>query len=149
MALKMTLLHSVEQHLAVLTPQPFNLVGSGMALAAIMNSAPQVGVSAYVVPLSETPSDNTRATGPALQRIDVSFGVVLAVRVVNNKHGSKSSEQLENARDAVRKKLFGWIPNTALVPCLLGVSELINMENSTIWWMDRYTTAIQRRAPQF
>lgn len=144
----MSLLLSVENKLAALKPALFQ-VESGLALAAVINRPPQAGVAAWVVPLGERPSADKRTAGPALQKVGISVGIVLAVRSVNDKQGNRGSAALEQARDAVRNALFGWTPDGALLPLLTAESDLIKMENSTIWWMDRYTTAIQRRAPQF
>lgn len=143
-----TLLHSVEQRLSGLVPASCGLVGSAMALAAITSAPPQVGVSVWVVPLAEVPNGDMRSAGPALQKVAVTFGVMLAVRVVNSLRGMEGAQILEDARAAIRSQLFGWTPANALVPCLLGTSELVNMENGVIWWMDKYTTAVQYRAPQ-
>jgi len=48
----------------------------------------------------------------------------------------------------VRNQLFGWQPDGAELPYLLGGGDIVKMEKDTIWWMDRYTTSIRRRAAQ-
>lgn len=142
----MDLLESTE---ARLTDQPgINRVGSAIALAAVLDSKPQTGVGAWVVLLSERPTGNTRTVGQALQKMDLTIGVVLAVRSLNDQSGSKGSAALQLARDAVRNQLFGWQPDGAELPYLLGGGDIVKMEKDTIWWMDRYTTSIRRRAAQ-
>lgn len=142
------LLQSVEQRLASLVPSEFKQVGSSMALSMIMNNPPPAGVSAWVIPLGEAPAGDSRTAGAALQKVNLTFGVLIGVRSVNDLHGNQSSQVLEQARDAVRNKLFGWTPNTAILPCLLGSSEMVSMDQAVIFWLDRYTTAVQRRASQ-
>lgn len=145
---KMSLLQSVEERLTCLVPSEFKQVGSSLTLSMIMNNPPPAGVSAWVVPIGETPTGDTRTAGAALQKVNLIFGVLLGVRSFNDQRGNKSNAQLDQARDAVRNKLFGWTPATALLPCLLSNSELVNMDQGVIFWLDRYTTAIQRRASQ-
>lgn len=142
----MNLLENTEGRLSSLAE--INRVGSGIALAAVLGRAPQTGSSAWVVLLSERPTGNTRTAGSALQKVELTVGVVLAVRILNDQSGSKGSSALQAARAAVRDRLYGWQPEEAELPYLMGASDLVKMEKDTIWWMDRYTTSIRRRAAQ-
>lgn len=125
-----------------------NQVGSAIALSAVLDRTPQAGISAWVVLLSERPLGDTRTAGPALQKVGLAIGVVLAVRTLNDQSGTKGSLALQEARDAVRGQLYGWTPEGAELPYLLGAGDLIKMAKDTIWWIDRYTTSIRRRAAQ-
>lgn len=136
----------IEARLQPLVPEHLNRVETALELAAVMDRPPQAGVAAWVVPLAERPEGTKRLVGPALQKVDLLFGVVIAVRSVNDPRGTQGNDQLDAARQAVREQLFGWQPGDSLLPILMAPSDLIKMEKSTIWWIDRYTTAIQRRA---
>lgn len=142
-----SLLAEVEQRLSELVPDALKRVGSSLALTMTANDLP-AGVSAWVVPLGEAPAGDTRVAGAALQKINLTFGVMFGVRVMNYRHSVQGVDELEQARSAVRDRLYGWQPQAALLPCLLGNSELANMDQSAIFWLDRYTTAVQRRAAQ-
>lgn len=142
----MSLLAAVEQHLKDANLANFNLIESASELATVLTRSPQAGVNCWVVPLGERPEANRHTAGPALQKINITFGVVIAVRSVNDRRGNRGSDALEAARLAVRNQLFGWLPANALTPTLLGASDLIKMEQATLWWMDRYTTSVQYRA---
>lgn len=142
------MLESVETRLRDLIGAELAMVDGAIAFSQAQTRAPQVGASAWVVPVSEQPAGDSRTAGPALQKSMVVIGVVIAVRSVNDRHGDKGRSPLEAARDAVRGKLYGWVPEGALVPLLQAGSDLLKMDQSTIWWMDRYITAVQRRAPQ-
>jgi len=140
------LLEAVEDRLTGL--EGIDAVASALALTAVLERPPQRGVEAWVVPLSERPQGQTRLVGPALQQVQITFGVVLAVRSLGDPRGNKGSARLEHARARVREALFGWQPPQAQHPCLLGPSDLVRMDKATLWWMDRYITAEQRRAQQ-
>lgn len=140
------MLLSTEQRINAIADSPINKVGSAISLAAAMDKAPSNGVNCFVVPVDERPEASRHVSGPALQKIMVTIGVVFAVRSLNDSTGEKGSARLEGARNAVRDALFGWKPEEATAPYLLGNSTLIRMDKNTLWWIDRYQTQIQRRA---
>jgi len=140
------LLTETEARLESIADTPLDNVGSAISLAAAMERPPVNGVSGFVVPVAEQPEKSQRVSGPAVQKIMVTIGVVFAVRSLNDRTGERGSQKLETARDAVRDALFGWQPESATGPYLLSSSGLIRMEQNTLWWMDRYQTQIQRRA---
>jgi hypothetical protein len=142
------MLLSTEQRIEAIDDSPINKVGSAISLAAAMDKSPSSGVNCFVVPVDERPEASKRVSGPALQKIMVTIGVVFAVRSLNDPTGEKGSARLEDARNAVRDALFGWQPESATGPYLLANSSLIRMDKNTLWWMDRYQTQIQRRAQQ-
>ena len=144
----MSLMSSVEARLQLRVPDEFKQVGSALSLAQVVTRAPQAGISVWPVMLSDRPSGDQRTAGPALQKSVITIGVIIAIRSVNDPRGDKGLVSLEGARKIVQEQLFGWTPDDALVPCLLAPGELIKMDNATIWWMDRYTTSVQYRAPQ-
>lgn len=140
------LLMETEARLEAIADSPLDNVGSAVSLATTMERPPVNGVSCFVVPVAEQPEKSQRVSGPALQKVMVTVGVVFAIRTLNDPDGERGSQKLEAARDAVRQVLFGWQPESATGRYLLGSSGLIRMENNVIWWMDRYQAQIQRRA---
>ena len=103
---------------------------------------------AYVVPLSERPRVSRSLSRKAMQDVDLVFGVVICVSVLNDNDGMRSRSKLESARNAIRNQLFAWIPEGASQGLQLGPSDLIKIEKGTMWWMDRYITSCQRTAIQ-
>ncbi|OPX57070.1 hypothetical protein SAMN02745127_02069 [Oceanospirillum multiglobuliferum] len=140
------LLMETEARLEAIADSLLDNVGSAVSLATAMERPPVNGVSCFVVPVAEQPEKNQRVSGPAVQKVLVTVGVVFAIRTLNDPDGERGSQKLETARDAVRQALFGWQAEGTTAPYLLSTSGLIRMENNVIWWMDRYQTQIQRRA---
>lgn len=140
------LLIETEARLEAMADSPLDRVGSAISLAAATDRAPNAGVSCFVVPVAEQPEKSQRVSGPAVQKVLVTVGVVFAIRTLNDPDGERGSQKLETARNAVRQALFGWQAEGATAPYLLSSSGLIRMENNVVWWVDRYQTQIQRRA---
>jgi len=120
-------------------------VGTAISLAAALDRKPGRAVEAFVVPISERPGDSRRVTGLALQEVQVTVGVVIAIRALNDPDGERGHDRLESVRDAVRDELLGWTPNGATVPYLVGNSDLVKMAPGALWWLDRYLTKTQRK----
>ena len=140
------MLASTESRIESITDSPIDRVGSAISMAAATDRAPNASVSCYVVPVAESPAGNTHVSGRALQKVQITVGVVFAIRTLNDPDGERGSAKLETARNTVRDALFGWQPDSADVGYLLSASGLIRMDKNVIWWIDRYQTQIQRRA---
>ena len=141
----MMLLTETEARLEAIADSPLDRVGSAISLAAVTDQTLDAGVSCFVVPVAEQPEKSQRVSGPAVQKVLVTVGVVFAISSQNDPDGERGSQKLETARDAVRQALFCWQAEGATAPYLLSASGLIRMENNVVWWVDRYQTQIQRR----
>jgi hypothetical protein len=115
-------------------------VGTVLSLAMAMGQSVRADVEVFVCPLAERPGPNQRATGPVLQQVTDTIGVVFAVRARNDKDGAKAASKLELARASVRRALLGWCPASATRHIELAPSDLVKMEPGQVWWLDRYTT---------
>lgn len=123
-----------------------NRVGFALNLASVFKGNSTVAqVECFVVPVSERPMGNTRTSGRALQEVQVTVGIVIAIRSLNDVTGERGQDQLEQIRALVRDQLFGWTPDGASTHYLLGNGDLIKMEAGRIFWMDRYITKVQRQ----
>lgn len=122
-------------------------VASVVDLSLAMERHSNHRVAAYVVPIAERPQPvPPSASRKAAQQVDMMFGVVIRVSVLNDKDGQRSRSVLQEARDAIRERLFAWMPEGASVGFQLGAGDLMKMEKGTIWWLDRYLTQCQRTA---
>ncbi|RJF84872.1 hypothetical protein D3877_10370 [Azospirillum cavernae] len=120
----------------------------GLAQLAALKQNPPTNVqpAAYVVPVSETASDNRLANGVA-QRNAVTFGVVLCVTDLSDPRGVDAGDALDRARGEIRAALVGWTPEGADGPALFLGGETVDLDRfGALWWMDRFraTESIRR-----
>ena len=96
----------------------------------------------FVVPVRERPAPNGRDVdiGQPLQEMIVTFGVVIGIKSVNDSTGNKAITTLESYRTNLRNSLYGWKPNAAYEPILLGDGDLVAFASGGLWWVDRFTT---------
>ena len=124
-------------------------VASVADLAIAMERHSNHRVAAYVVPIADRPQPvPPSASRKAAQQVDIMFGVVIRVSVRNDTDGMRGHFVLEQARNAIRDRLFAWMPEGATASFQLGPGDLMKMEKGTIWWMDQYLTQCQRTAKQ-
>ena len=133
------------QQLERIQNTPIEKLGMALNLASALTREPSRSVECYVMPISERPSTNKRSSGRPLQEVQVTIGVVIAVRALNDPNGERSKDRLEHVRTVVRDALFGWTPDGATTHYLLGNSDLVQMNSSAIWWLDRFVTKTQRQ----
>jgi hypothetical protein len=115
-------------------------VGTVLSLAMAMGQSVRADVEVFICPLAERPGPNQRITGPVLQQVTDTIGVVFAVRARNDKDGARAASKLELARASVRQALLGWCPASATRHIELAPSDLVKMEPGQVWWLDRYIT---------
>lgn len=89
----------------------------------------------FVFSQGESPSPDVRGSGPYLQSITATFGVVIVAKLYNN-----DTCDLEPIRQALRKKLFGWTPSTEHEAFWLGQGKLLSIETNLISWLDNFVT---------
>lgn len=76
------------------------------------------------------------------QRVNVSFGVVLAVRNYREQLGAQSADDLKTMLGAIRAALLGWIPDVpGGHPCMLQRGDLVQYSSAVSVWTDVYTTS--------
>lgn len=119
-------------------------VGGAAELGAVGNGV-VVTPAAFVVLLAERASGNAVENGVE-QRIEVRFGVIYAVRNVQDARGAAAQGELQTLREAGFTALLGWQPEAGYDPALCHAGRLLKLENLVLWWQDEFTTAFYRRA---
>jgi hypothetical protein len=99
------------------------------------------GNIAFVVPVLERPTNNTRDVdvGQPMQEVTITFGIVMGLQSINDPTGTKAVVELEKLRVATRALLYGFTPIDH-EPVLLAASDLVAFVPNGLWWIDRYTT---------
>lgn len=123
-------------------------VQSALALSAVLKKSLLRSPVAYVVPIAERPGRNERTCGPALQSLDITFGVVIGLQSINDPTGKKGNALLESLRTELRNSLFGWTPASEYTPIALGPGDIVAMTDAGIWWLDKFTLTTHAQALQ-
>lgn len=119
-------------------------VGGAAEFSALPEAGPQAVPAAFVVPLEERAGSNQLDTGIS-QRVDVRFGVILAVRNLRDGVGAAANDDLETLRRAVKAALLGWQPTGADDVCTFGGGRVLQLNNQVLWWQDDFVTAYYER----
>lgn len=135
------MLSAVKQKLKAIDGQPFKLVNSALSLASVLEKPIKQSPALYVIPIADRPGKEQRTTGQLLQNVTTTFGVVIAVKSINNPTGSDAEDKLEEYRELIQNALFGWRPTSEHVPILLGGGDLVSMNKNGVWWLDKFTTS--------
>lgn len=124
----------------------FASVKSAVDMVSEMQKPLNVATIAFIVPLEEVPSINQREMGYALQNVNQTFGVLIGLRIGGR--NEDDSDKLEVLRTALRNSLFGWQLNGEYTPLLLATSNLQQLQERQLFWMDRFTTEHLEEASQ-
>ena len=142
----LTLIEQQIEAIRVDGKSPFRLVDSALSLSSVLSKPIKQSPVAYIVPVSERPGRNERTIGKAMQSLDITFGVVIAVSNINDPSGKRGNAVLESLRKNIRDALFGWSPTSNHQPILLGAGDLVSMDKNGIWWLDKFTTTTYEEA---
>lgn len=123
---------------------PFAIV-EGAAQFAAISTEPPAYPAAYVLPLAETASPNTHATGGILQEVSVSVAVVILCRAAQTPSGAAAIADLAALRLAVRDALLGWAPDGASDGYEFSGGELLRAVAGSVWWQDTFTALYHLR----
>ncbi len=93
------------------------------------------GVTLFVFLNSESPTPDTRGSGPYIQTVTQTYGVLIVAKVVNTQ-----TFDFEPIRQALRKRLFGWSPNDGHLGFWLGTGRLLNVQKGQVSWLDNFVT---------
>lgn len=119
-------------------------VGGAAEFSALPEAGPQAVPAAFVVPLEERAGSNQLDTGIS-QRVDVRFGVILAVRNLRDGTGAAANDDLAMLRRVVKDALLGRQPAGADDVCLFGGGRVLQLNNQVLWWQDDFVTAYYER----
>ena len=131
------LLDDIQERIA----PAFKRVEAAINLREVIKQPIHADNGAFVVPIAERPAGNSRDTdiGRPLQEINITFGVVIGLKSINDPTGEKGMAALEALRCSCRQKLYGYTP-TDHDRILLAASDLVAFAANGIWWLDRFTT---------
>lgn len=93
------------------------------------------GITLFVFTQSESVSADVRGSGPYLQTVTETLGVVIVAKVINDDKFDFSS-----VRKALRKQLFGWSPDADHESFWLGAGRLLDIQRGQVAWLDNYVT---------
>lgn len=118
------------------TPKPWVDVKELGALSQLdLNQSGIRYPALYVFPAGETASEDIRGSGPYLQTIRPTIGIVLVEQSVNG-----GEIDFEPLRKELRKRLFGWAPLTQHEPFWLGGGRLLSIQSGAASWLDNFVT---------
>ncbi len=128
--------------------QLFKVVEEGVDLAAALKSKLNKAPVAYVIEVSRRPSNNARDMGLPLQNVKTIVGIVIGVRKVNDKTGSKALNSADAVVKEVRKQLFGFAPTSEHSVLLLDSSRTIGANDHALWKLEQFSTEHLEEASQ-
>ncbi|QSX32458.1 hypothetical protein JYB87_11840 [Shewanella avicenniae] len=140
------LLRDITERLKTLTDQNGAPFITEVLTAVDRESVLDTGIvrrdAAFVVPIGEYGNGEFLYTGLDDQKIEVRFGVILAVRAVNDRLGQNVNERLEAMYRAVRRHLIGWTPTANDAdPIAFVDGEIIFFGQGGAFWFETYTTS--------
>jgi hypothetical protein len=100
--------------------------------------------AAYVLPLAERADANGLANAVS-QRVEVRFGVILAISNLRDALGKNAQGDLAGLRTSVFAALLGWQPDADHDPVTFGGGRLLQLQDGLLWWQDEFVTAYYLR----
>lgn len=95
----------------------------------------------YVVPLRELPQDDLHTIGaPVVQKVVYHIAVITVVRVANDKTRERTNAKMDAVRQAIKGKLYGWVPPGFPEPFVRGPAYLFDFEDGAHWHQDEFIT---------
>ena len=113
---------------------PWRDVKGLMALSDLDNKLSNRLPVLFVLMLKEQAQPDIRGSGPLLQSVRLTLGVVTIVRSVNG-----TEPDLLPMRQQIRQRLFGWQPAGFEALALAG-GQLLNVISGQVAWIDQFTT---------
>ncbi|MGX9522496.1 phage tail terminator protein [Vibrio mediterranei] len=89
----------------------------------------------FVFPVGESPKPDVRGSGPYLQDVVSTVGVLIVDKKVNGR-----KKDMDTLRRELRKALFGFSPSQEYEPFWLGAGKLLNVSRGTVTWLDNFVT---------
>lgn len=104
--------------------------------------------SAWVVVSAETAGDNEFASCDVIEQVvTVRFGVIVAVRDIADRTGSRARDDLMPIRQAVHAAICTWAPPDAHTACRFLRGQLTSSigRDGLMLWQDDFSVAFDRR----
>lgn len=110
------------------------LVDGALSFAALENNPPAASLpAAFVVPISDTASPNTLASGDVRQRVTSRFAVLICVARAGDARGGRSAAALDAIQVGVRDLLLGWRPAAGWSPVTYVGASLAGTHGGAVW----------------
>jgi len=101
----------------------------------VPNTTPTV----FVIPLREVPQGDLHTIGtPVLQKLVYHVAIITVVRVANDRTRERTNAAMDEIRQAVKDKLFGWVPPDFDMPFTRGPSALFDFVDGAHFHQDEY-----------
>ena len=138
----MTLVSEIQARLEATSPAVFRIVAGAAAFASLVGE-PKATPAAYVLVEQEASEENSRATGPVLQRTEADVAVIIVTRNVSDGIGGAASDDLEALKTAVRRALVGFVPTAAQGgdPLQHISGELLKAKSGSVWHKELFAAA--------
>lgn len=115
------------------------LIGGAAQLARARDGA-TVLPAAFVLPVAETAEANPYMDQGVQQKVSEDFVVLVAAQNVSDDEGAAALEALAPMRLAVRAALLGWQPDADADNVEFVRGDLVEFQDSVLWWGDTYRT---------
>lgn len=130
----MSLVDDVITRLNLIDPLPFALI-EGAAEFASIEGIPEALPAAYVFVKGDAAEENSRATGPVLQRCESDLAVVIVSSNLTDSTGSAAAGDIEALKAIARGALVGFVPAASRGDPLEYVSgQMLRFRSGTAWF---------------
>lgn len=119
------------------SPTEFRIVEGVADFSAIETRKPPTPAAFVLVP-EEAASENTRATGPILQRIETDIDVIIVDENLTSARMGEAAGDLETLKAFVRSRLIGFEPTSSAEPMEFVSGKLLKARSGTVWHADTY-----------
>ena len=130
----MSLVADIIARIEVAAPNTFAILAGAAEFAAI-DTRPEAMPAVYVIVEEERAEENTRMTGPVLQRVEADIAVVIAAENVSDTTGGAVAGDIEELKAKVRKSLIGFVPpdSASGEPVTFLEGKLLKMRHGVAW----------------
>ena len=116
-------------------------VEAASAFASLTNAPPHhKRPAAFVVPITESYSQNIGGASLVRQKLTQTFGVVLAIDAMPRRKASDDAAAIETLKQAVRDCLVGWIPAPGYEAVEVINGRTQRIQDKVIWWLYQFRT---------
>lgn len=117
---------------------PFSLVRGGAQLASVKDR-PELLPAAFVLVTRDASAENSRATGPVMQRSERDVTVVIVCEDLSDADGDAAADELETLKTYVRVRLIGFKPGDMVDVITHVGGEIIEARAGCAWFGDTFS----------
>lgn len=124
----------------------FRLVDYALTVEALKERGIPTMPACFVMPVSDSPSPNTLATGAHHQKTTWTWRGYIYVKSARQDFGKGVTDELTPLREALRAAWMGWQPTGADGTTNCGPGRIVGLESGVLIWQDDYyVTSYYRR----